>query len=121
MEAFAKEIINTSTGRAGVGNKILAFSIPQAAARRTYETGDHMMLAMQPDLRTPAFCYFDPTYSQLRQHGPTFVCGDAAVTDVEGVDDLARDFQSSSFRILHMPKNGPLPALVVRATQNRDG
>ena len=75
------------------------------------------MLAMEPNLLTTAFCYFDPAYSQLRQHGPTFVCGDSAVTDVETTDDPYRNFQSSQFKILHMPKNGRLPALVVRATQ----
>jgi hypothetical protein len=74
-----------------------------------------MMLAMEPDLLTTAFCYFDPALSRLRQHGPTFTCGDSAVTDVETTDDPSRNFQSSSFRILHMPKSGPLPALVVRA------
>jgi hypothetical protein len=117
MQAFAKEIINTSRSRSGVGDKVLAFSIPRAAAQRAYETGDHMMLAMEPDMFTTAFCYFDPAYFQLRQHGPTFVCGDSAVTDVQTVDDPSRQFQSSSFRILHMPKNGQLPALVVRATR----
>jgi hypothetical protein len=86
-----------------------------AAAQRTYETGDHMMLAMEPDLLTTAFCYFDPAYSQLRQYGPTFVCGDSAVTDVETADEPSRNFQSSGFRILHLPKSGSLPALVVRA------
>jgi len=115
MQAFVNEIINTSSSRSGVGDKVLAFAIPRAAAQRTYETGDHMMLAMEPDLHTAAFCYFDPAYSQLRQYGPTFVCGDSAVTDVEGVDDPARNFQSSSFRILYLPKSGPSPALVVRA------
>lgn len=117
MHAFANEIVNTAGSLMGVGTKVLAFSIPRAAARRTYQTGENVMLAMEPNLLTTAFCYFDPAYSQLRQHGPTFVCGDSAVTDVETTDDPYRNFQSSQFKILHMPKNGRLPALVVRATQ----
>jgi hypothetical protein len=120
MQAFAKEIVNTSTNRSGVGDKVLAFSIPRAAAQRTYETGDNMMLAMEPDLLTTAFCYFDPAYSQLRQYGPTFVCGDSAVTDVETADEPSRNFQSSSFRILHLPESGSLPALVLRAKRKND-
>ena len=118
MHAFANEIANTSNNRLGVGSKLLAFSIPREAARRTLRTGENMMLAKEPDLRSVAFCYFDPAYSQLRQHGPTFVCGDAAVTDVETTDDPSQNSQSSSFRILRLPKSGSLPALVVRATQH---
>jgi hypothetical protein len=118
MHAFASEIANTSNNRLGVGNKTLAFSIPREAARRTFQTGENMVLAKEPDLRSTAFCYFDPAYSQFRQHGPTFVCGDAAVTDVQTTDDPSRNSQSSSFRILHLPKSGRLPALVVRATQH---
>lgn len=117
MQAFAREIINTSRSRSGVGEKVLAFSIPKMAAQRTYEAGGDMMLAIEPDLLTTAFCYFDPAYSQLRQHGPTFVCGDSAVTDVETADDPSRNFQSSSFRILHLPKSVSLPALIVRASR----
>ena len=118
MHAFAREITNTASNRLSVGNKLLAFSIPREAARRTFQTGENMMLAKEPDLRGTAFCYFDPTYSHLRQHGPTFVCGDSAVTDVETTDDPSRNSQSSSFRILHLPKSGRLPALLIRATEH---
>ena len=117
MYAFASEISNTSNNRLGVGNKLLAFSIPREAARRAFQTGENLMLAKEPDLRSTAFCYFDPKYSQFRQHGPTFVCGDAAVTDVQTTDDPSRNSQSASFKILHLPKSGRLPALVARATQ----
>jgi hypothetical protein len=117
MHAFANEIAHTAGSCVGVGTKVLAFSIPRAAACQTYQAGENMMLAMEPNLLTTAFCYFDPAYSQLRQYGPTFVCGDSAVTDVETTDDPSRNFQSSQFKILHLPKNGRLPALVVRATQ----
>jgi hypothetical protein len=105
MRAFVNEIHNTSRpGGTTVGEKILAFSIPKSAAERTYKTGHSTMLATEPDLFNAAFCYFDPAYSQLRQYGPTFVCGAAAMTDVETENDPSRDYQSSSARILHLPK-----------------
>jgi hypothetical protein len=104
MQAFANEILYTSTERVGVGRSVLAFSIPKAAAAQTYNSGGHMMLATEPDLTTTAFCFLDPGYSQLKQYGPTVVCGDSAVTDVETEDDPSRQFQSSSMRILRMPK-----------------
>lgn len=108
MLAIVREIVNTSGPGSTVGEKILAFSIPKAAAERTYQTGHHMMLATEPDLRNAAFCYFDPAYSRLRQYGPTFTCGECAVTDVETEDDPARDYQSSSARFLHLPRpRGP--------------
>lgn len=117
MEAFANEIAHTSERRIGVGKKVLAFSIPRKAAHLAYESGGNLVLAMEPNMSSTTFCYFDPVYSQLRQYGPTFVCGDSAVTDIQTENDPAREFQSSSFRILYMPKSGRLPGLVVRATE----
>ena len=117
MAAFASEIAHTSERPVGVGNKVLAFSIPKRAAHRAFEGGGNMILAMEPNLSSTSFCYFDPVYSELRQYGPTWVCGDSAVTDVKTENDPSRAFQSSSFRILHLPKNGGLPALVLRATE----
>lgn len=117
MQAFAREIANTSNHQLGVGNKLLAFSIPREAARRAFESGESMVLAKEPDLRSTAFCYFDPAYSQLRQQGPTFVCGDAAVTEVNTVDDPSRNLQRADFKILHFPKEGRLPVLVLRAKE----
>jgi hypothetical protein len=117
MTAFASEIAYTSERSVGVGNKVLAFSIPKRAAHRAYESGGNMILAMEPNLSSTSFCYFDPVYSELRQYGPTCVCGDSAVTDVKTENDPSRAFQSARFRILHPPKKGRLPGLVVRATE----
>lgn len=117
MEAFVNEIAYTADRTIGVGKKVLAFSIPRIAAHRAYANGGALVLAMEPNRLSTAFCYFDPAYSQLQQYGPTFVCGDSAVTDVQTENDPDRAFQSSSFRILHMPKHGNLPALVLRATE----
>lgn len=104
MRAFVSEIHNTSRPGSTVGEKILAFSIPRSAAERTYRTGQFTLLATEPDLLNTAFCYFDPEYSQLRQYGPTCVCGASAMTDIETESDPSRDYQSSSARILHLPK-----------------
>jgi len=77
------------------------------------------MLAREPNALSTAFCYFDPAYSQLQQYGPAFVCGDAAVTDIETENDPSRSYQSASYRILHMPESRRLPALLVRATEGQ--
>ncbi len=106
MEAFVRELVNTSGTRAQstVGKKVLAFSIPRAAAERTYATGEHEMLAMEPDLRRTTFCYFDPTYSEFQQYGPTYTCGEFVATDIQTQNDLTRDSQSSQMRIRRLPQ-----------------
>lgn len=104
MQAFVREIVNTSQLQSTVGDRILAFSIPKAAAKRTYEKGTNMILAKEPDLCDTAFCYFDPTYSSLLQYGPTYTCGDSAVTDLVTENDSTRDYQSSSLKVLYRPK-----------------
>lgn len=119
MTAFANEIAHTAERPVGVGSKVLAFSIPKIAADRAYATGGGLVLAMEPNTLSTAFCYFDPKYSQLQQYGPAFVCGDAAVTDIETGSDPSRSYQTASYRILHMPKSGSLPALVCRATEGQ--
>ena len=107
MQAFANEIVRTSRPGGTVGKKILAFSIPKVAAERTYQTGDYALLAAEPDLYNVAFCYFDPAYSHLHQYGPTSVCGQSYVTDLETESDPTRDFQCSSGRLFHLPKRQP--------------
>jgi len=119
MAAFANEIAHSAERSIGVGYKVLAFSIPKSAAGRAYESGGGVMLAREPNALSTAFCYFDPAYSQLQQYGPAFVCGDAAVTDIETENDPSRSYQSASYRILHMPESGRLPALLVRATEGQ--
>ena len=68
------------------------------------QTGHSMMLAKLPDENVAAFTYFDMGYSELQQYGPTFVCGEFAGTDIKTENDPGRDFQSSEFRILSLPK-----------------
>lgn len=107
MLALVKEVVFDSQHAATVGSQVLCYCIPRVAAERAIQTGSTMMLAMEPDLHTAAFCYFDPTYSELRQYGPTFTCGETAMTDVETVTDPARDFQSASMKFLHLPSGKP--------------
>jgi hypothetical protein len=104
MRSLAREISNSARVNHAVGGRVLAFSIPRAAAAQTYATGNQMILAKEPDLISVAFCYFDPAYDELLQYGPTQVCGESALTDVETVNDPSRDFRSSSVRILHLPR-----------------
>jgi len=104
LRLLVDEIINTSKRSTDVGSKILGFCIPKKGAQRFFEKGQTVMLAVQPNPDTAAFTYFEDGYSELKQYGPTTVCGDWAVTDVETENDPSRDFQSSSFRILALPK-----------------
>jgi hypothetical protein len=103
MRALAREIVNSARTNDAVGEDVLAFSMPRAAAAQTYKTGNQMILAKKPDLKSMAFCYFNPEIDELKQYGPTHVCGESAVTDVETANDPGRDYQSSSVRILHLP------------------
>jgi hypothetical protein len=63
-----------------------------------------MALAQLPDEQSAAFTYFDPAHSELRQYGPTFVCGEFAATDIQTENDAVRDFQSSHMRLLSLPQ-----------------
>ena len=107
LRLLVDEVIRTSGYCSAVGWKVLGFCIPRNAAKRFFETGQQAMLAVQPNPDVTAFTYFEKGYSELQQYGPTSVCGQWAVTDVETRNDPSRDFQSSSFRILAGP--GILP------------
>jgi hypothetical protein len=106
LRLLVDEIVNTSVveKNSAVGSKILRFCIPKSSVQRQSETGQTVMLAKQPDSDMATFTYFEPQFSGLQQYGPTFVCGETAYTDVKTESDAARDFQSSEFRILSMPK-----------------
>jgi hypothetical protein len=104
MRALAREISNTATINKTVGENVLAFCIPRAAAQKTYQNGASTILAKEPDLISPSFCYFDPEVKEAKQYGPTVVCGESAFTDFETENDPSRSYQSSSVRVLHMPK-----------------
>ena len=104
LRLLVDEVTNTSKRCSGVGSNVLGFCIPKKGAQRFFEKGETVMLAVQPNPDTTAFTYFEDGYSELKQYGPTTVCGNWAVTDVETENDPSRDFQSSSIRILAMPK-----------------
>jgi hypothetical protein len=99
------EIVHTSSnvGNPTVGSKVLGFCIPRLAAERQARTGRSAVLAAKANPEAATFAYFEPGYSELRQHGPTIVCGQYAVTDVVTENDPSRDFQVSQVRILSLP------------------
>jgi hypothetical protein len=103
---LAEEILFThqSNEPPNVGDKLLAFCIPRQAVELQLKTGISSASAQLPAEDSVSFSYFDPAYSELRQYGPTFVCGKFAATDIETENDPARDFQSSQMRILSLPK-----------------
>jgi hypothetical protein len=110
LRLLVDEVIHTSKHCPAVGSKVLGFCIPHKAAQQFFEKGKQVTLAAQPNLDDAAFTYFEEGYSELRQYGPTTICGQWAVTDVEAQNDPSRDFQSSSIRILSAPSASPSKA-----------
>lgn len=105
MRALVYEIVNASASHRTVGEKIICCCIPRVAAQTAIDTGEMSMLAVEPNLQSAAFCSFDPHYSQLKQYGPTFACGNSALTDVKTEDDPEANRQRSSVRILRPAEN----------------
>jgi hypothetical protein len=104
LRLLIDEVIHTSKQFRTVGEKVLALCIPQRAIQSSIESGRSVLLAMQPSEDAASFCYYDPTYSELQQFGPTLTCGGSAQTDVKTENDPSRNYQSSEFRILALPK-----------------
>ncbi len=114
------EITYTSTRTDTVGQKILGFCIPRKAALAGMQSGHRPLLATEPNEDTASFCYFDPTYDELQQFGPTVTCGGFAITDVITENDPSQKRQSAQVRILALPKGrGPSPAPPSAATFKR--
>lgn len=107
LRLLVDEVIYTSKYCPTVGSKVLAFCIPKKPAQQFFEKGRQVMLAAQPNPYAAVFMYFEDGYSELRQYGPTTICGQWAFTDVETQNDPSRDFQSSSIRILSAPSGSP--------------
>lgn len=112
LRLLSDEIINTSTvaNNVTVGDKILGLCIPRLSIERQLQTGQSTLLATQPILNSAAFTYFERGYSELRQYGPTFVCGDSILTDTMTVNDPSRNYQSVAVRIIpRSPKKPKAP------------
>jgi hypothetical protein len=104
LRLLMDEIINTSAQEKSVGTKVLGFCIPKRSVEKQIETGHSMMIAQLPNENSAAFTYFEPGYSELRQFGPTVICGEFAATDIRTENDPSRDYQSSEMRLLSLPK-----------------
>jgi hypothetical protein len=106
LRLLVDEIVHSSCVEKNpfVGSRVLALCIPKSSAQRQIEAGQSSLLAMLPDMTTATFTYFEPGHNELRQYGPTYVCGETAVTDVRTENDPSRNYQSSQFRILSLPK-----------------
>jgi hypothetical protein len=106
LRLLIEEIIHTSIQEkcSAVGSKILGFCIPKRSVELQLQTGSSSMLAMLPNENSVAFTYFEPSYNELLQYGPTFICGEFAATDVQTENDPSRDYQSSQMRFLSLPK-----------------
>jgi hypothetical protein len=107
LRLLMEEIVNTSKTTNFVGTKVLGFCIPKRGVESLIQSGRSVMLAKLPDEDIATFAYFNSGYSELRQYGPTFICGEYAVTDIKTENDPARDFQSAQIRLLSFPKPRP--------------
>lgn len=103
LKYLAAEIQHTSTERRRVGDKILAMSVPRRSVESWLHSGQHFMLAATANSDSATFGYFNPDRRELLQLGPTYVCGEVAVTDLRTKDDLSINSQSSSLKLLRLP------------------
>jgi hypothetical protein len=87
----------------GVGEKVLTMCIPLASLADPRRQRSWLLAsATQPNVAT--FGYFVPGASRVRQHGPSFACGEWATTSNVTEHDPGSGRQSSSMRILRLPK-----------------
>jgi hypothetical protein len=104
LRLLVDEVIHTAELSSTVGKKVLGLCIPRRAAQKVVESGKSVLLAAQPNEEAASFCYYDPSYSELQQFGPTVTCGGFASTDVRTENDIANNRQNSQLRILALPK-----------------
>jgi hypothetical protein len=104
LRLLVDEVIHTAELSSTVGKKVLGFCIPRRAAQKAIESGKSVLLAAQPNEEAASFCYYDPSYSELQQFGPTLTCGGFASTDIKTENDTVNERQSSQLRILALPK-----------------
>jgi hypothetical protein len=104
LRLLVDEVIHTAGLSTTVGKKVLGLCIPRRAAQAMIDSGESVLLATQPNEETASFCYYDPTYSELQQYGPTFTCSGFASTEVKTETDTANNRQRSQLKILALPK-----------------
>jgi hypothetical protein len=103
LRLLVDEVILTAGLSTTVGKNVLGLCIPRRAAQSAIESGKSALLAAQPNEEAASFCYYDPTYSELQQYGPTLTCGGLASTDLKTENDTINNRQSSQIRILALP------------------
>ena len=103
LRLLVEEVIHTAGLSTTVGRKVLGLCIPRRAAQAAIESGESVLLATQPNEEAASFCYYDPTYSELQQYGPTLTCGGVAST-VKTEYDTVNNRQVSQTKILALPK-----------------
>lgn len=100
---MARSISETAAAVRTVGNRVLCMCVPRSAVEGSLSGNGSTLLATNDDVSSASFSYYDPEYSELRQYGPTTVCGQTAFTDVVTETDPSRDYQSVQVKILRMP------------------
>lgn len=84
-----------------VGERVLAMAIPEESLRQPNQAS--VLLTGPAAAAHATFGYFIPGVARVIQLGPAFACGGSALVDLETENDPARNYQSSSVRILRMP------------------
>jgi hypothetical protein len=112
--AMAQEITRTALTQEikTVGTRILCMCLPRSAAVSALQNESTFFLAKEPSDQEASFFYFDKSYNDLVQFGPTFVINGTAVTDLVVKNNAEKNLQSSQMRILHMGKKGSVGAVV---------
>jgi len=106
LRLLVDEIVYKSSRDDKVGSKILGFCIPKNSVLRQLETGMSFMTAEQPYTDGATFTYFEPGFNELKQYGPTCVCGECAYTTETG-HDTSSGSQYSQVTLLSVPKEKP--------------
>lgn len=102
LKYLVEEIQHGSEDKKRVGEEVLAMCVPKISVESWLKTGDHLMMAAPAGRKLATFGFFNPDRRELIQFGPTYVFGGNAISDVEGITDAARDYQSISVKFLRM-------------------
>ncbi|MCG8094897.1 MAG: hypothetical protein JAZ17_14960 [Candidatus Thiodiazotropha endolucinida] len=85
LKFLSDEIITSSRlGNRMVGKKILGVSIPKQQIIETQRTGNVFISHHIPNNNRATFTYYDEGSDGLKIYGPSFVCGDSAISQFSG-------------------------------------
>ncbi|MEW8405457.1 MAG: hypothetical protein AB2689_28050 [Candidatus Thiodiazotropha taylori] len=100
LEFMSQEIIaSSSSGSCMVGKKVLGATIPKNQRLEAKNKGMYFIGHHPPNYLRSTFTYYDENSDGLVVYGPTFICGNTAMTDFEGASER-NGINSVSFTLL---------------------